>query len=114
MSPEILDALRAFAARYIWWKTPEEAIAMPDRVIAQVMDIGDYKDVQAVAKLVGDDALRRVSTEAEPGMFRDRSWAYWHYRLGLAGLDDLPPPPTRLRVIGSLSPKRDVLPPEQA
>ena len=95
MSPEILDALRRLAVKYIWWKTPDEAIATPDRVIAQVMDIGDYKDVQALVGLVGDETLRRVLASAEPGMFRDRSWAYWHYRLGLATLDDLPPPPTR-------------------
>jgi hypothetical protein len=95
MTPETLDALKRLAAKYIWWKTPAVAVATPDRVIAQVMDIGDYRDVQALARLVGDDALRRVLTEAEPGVFRDRSWAYWHYRLGLATLDTLPPQPKR-------------------
>ena len=57
---------------------------MADRVIAQVMDIGTACGRSGFASLVGDDALRRVLTEAEPGMFRDRSWAYWHYRVGLA------------------------------
>jgi hypothetical protein len=95
MSPETLDALKDLAAKYIWWKTADEAVAMPDRVIAQVMDIGDYTDVQALVSLVGDDTLRRVLTEAEPGVFRDRSWAYWHYRLGLASLGNLPPRPAR-------------------
>jgi hypothetical protein len=95
MSPEILDALKRLAAKYIWWKTPDEAVATPDRMIAQVMDIGDYRDVQALARLVGDHALARVLSEAEPGTFRDRSWAYWHYRLGLATLDTLPPQPKR-------------------
>jgi hypothetical protein len=90
-----MDCLKAFAAKYIWWKTPDEAIGTPNRVIAQVMDIGDYKDVQALANLVGEDALRHVLTEAEPGMFRDRSWAYWHYRLGLAPLGNVPPQPSR-------------------
>lgn len=42
ISPEIL---KPFASKYIWWKTPDEAVAMPERVIAQVMDIGDYADV---------------------------------------------------------------------
>jgi hypothetical protein len=95
MSSEILDTLKALAAKYIWWKTPDEAIATPDRVIAQVMDIGGYKDVQALASQVGDDILRQVLARAEPGIFRDRSWAYWHYRLGLATLHTLPPPPIR-------------------
>ncbi len=54
---------------------------MPSRVIAQVMNIGDYGDVQALAHQVGDDVLREVLRQAEIGQFSARSWAYWHYRL---------------------------------
>ena len=68
---------------------------MPERVIAQVMNIGDYSDVHALATLVGDDVLRDVLTYAEAGQFSERSWAYWHYRLGLAKLDEVPPTPVR-------------------
>jgi hypothetical protein len=89
------DALKYFAGKYIWWKTPDEAVAMPERVIAQVMNIGDYADVQALATLVGDDALRAVLTHAEAGQFSERSWAYWHYRLGLASVDPVPAIPVR-------------------
>ena len=39
-----IDALRRLARKYVWWKTPEEAVAMPRRVIAQVMNIGDYSE----------------------------------------------------------------------
>jgi hypothetical protein len=88
-------ALKPFARKYVWWKTPDEAIAMPERVIAQVMNIGDYDDVQAMAKQVGDDVLRDVIAHAEAGQFNGRSWAYWHYRLGLATLGTLPPLPVR-------------------
>lgn len=69
--------------KYAWWKTPEEAIARPERLVAQVMDIGDYDDVLRLTALVGDDVLRDVLTNAEVGQFSPRSWAYWHYRLGL-------------------------------
>jgi len=89
------DHLKRLAAKYIWWKTPDEAVAMPERIIAQVMDIGDYTDVQRLARQVGDDTLRRVLTQAEPGQLSERSWAYWHYRLGLASLGNLPPSPVR-------------------
>jgi len=41
------NALKPLASKYIWWKTPDEAVAMPERVIAQVMNIGDYADVPA-------------------------------------------------------------------
>ena len=42
------NALKPLAGKYIWWKTPDDAVAMPERVIAQVMNIGDYADVPAL------------------------------------------------------------------
>lgn len=89
------NALRQLASRYIWWKTPDEALDMPERVIAQVMTIGDYADVQQLVHLVGDDVLREVIAHAQAGQFDQRSWAYWHYRLGLASVDHVPPLPLR-------------------
>jgi hypothetical protein len=53
-----IDTLKRLAGRYIWWKMPDEAAAMPARVIAQVMNLGDYDDVQILVKHVGDAALR--------------------------------------------------------
>jgi len=68
---------------------------MPERVVAQVMNIGDYADVQLLVSEVGDEALREVLTHAEAGQFNERSWAYWHYRLGLAAVDQVPALPAR-------------------
>lgn len=90
-----LEVLKLLAAKYIWWKTPDDAVAMPERVIAQVMNIGDYADVQALAKQIGDAVLRNVLSHAQAGQFNERSWAYWHYRLGMAQLDQVPPLPVR-------------------
>ncbi|MDR1064067.1 MAG: hypothetical protein LBL48_09105 [Azoarcus sp.] len=89
------EALKPLAGKYIWWKTPDEAVAMPERVIAQVMNIGDYTDVQLLAAQVGDEVLRDVLTNAEAGQFNERSWTYWHYRLGLSGVDCVPALPVR-------------------
>lgn len=89
------DALKPLASKYVWWKTPDEAVATQQRVIAEVMNIGDYTDVQALANQVGDDVLREVLRHAEAGQFSERSWAYWHYRLGLARVDQVPALPTR-------------------
>lgn len=88
-------ALKLLAGKYIWWKTPEQAVAMPERVIARVMNMGDYADVQALAHQVGDDVLRDVLTHAQAGQFGECSWAYWNYRLGLASVDHVPPMPVR-------------------
>ncbi len=95
MNPHSQEFLKQLASKYIWWKTPDEAVAMPQRVIAQVMNIGDFKDVQNLAAEVGDDTLREVLSHAEAGQFNARSWAYWHYRLGLAKVDEVPALPVR-------------------
>lgn len=89
------DMLKRFAGKYVWWKTPDEAATLPYRVIAQVMNIGDYADVQTLSKQVGDDVLIDVLINAEAGQFNDRSWAYWHYRLGLASVEKVPQLPLR-------------------
>lgn len=68
---------------------------MPERVIAQVMNIGDYADVQTLVHQLGDEVLRAVLTHAQAGQFGERSWAYWNYRLGLANVDQVPPMPVR-------------------
>jgi hypothetical protein len=94
-TPGLTHFLRPFASKYIWWKTPDEAVATPDRVIAQVMNIGDYSDVQSLAAQVGDEVLREVLAHAEAGQFNERSWAYWHYRLGLSEVDQVPALPAR-------------------
>jgi hypothetical protein len=89
------EALKRLAGKYIWWKTPDEAVSMPERVVAQVMNIGDYDDVLALAHQVGDEYLCDVLGHAEIGQFSERSWFYWHYRLGLASPGQVPPLPIR-------------------
>lgn len=95
MKPIDSELLKPLARKYIWWKTPEEAVALPERVIAQVMNIGDYDDMQRLAAEVGDKVLCTVLSHAEAGQFNERSWAYWHYRLGLADMDQVPALPVR-------------------
>jgi hypothetical protein len=90
------EILKQLARRYIWWKSPERALRSPQRIIAQVMNLGDYEDVQLLANQLGDEALRKALKNAEAGQFNGRSWAYWHYRLGLSELRDVPPMPVRV------------------
>ena len=90
-----LSVLRDLAKRYVWWKSPDEAVRYPQRVIAQVMNLGDYDDVLRLSRVFDDGALRDVIRQAEIGQFNARSWTYWHYRLDLAELDQVPPLPAR-------------------
>jgi hypothetical protein len=89
------DLLEKLARRYVWWKAPEDAIARPERIVAQVMNMGDYDDVQSLFRAAGPAYLCEVLTRAEAGQFEARSWAYWHYRLGLSGPGNVPPLPER-------------------
>ncbi len=66
---------------------------MPQRIAAQVMTIGDYEDVQLLANHAGEDYLCEVIAEAEIGQFDERSWIYWHYRLGLSHIGQVPAMP---------------------
>ncbi|MFM2449418.1 MAG: hypothetical protein RIS44_1868 [Pseudomonadota bacterium] len=68
---------------------------MPERVIAQVMNIGDQVDVELLASQVGNETLREVLLHAQAGQFNERSWAYWHYRLDLASVGNVPALPVR-------------------
>lgn len=92
-----LACLRRLAARYVWWKPEEEAMMHPDRVAAQVMNLGDWNDVVELVDAVGEEYLRQVLQHAEAGQLNERSWHYWHYRLGLAeyGVRPVPPMPVR-------------------
>lgn len=61
--------------------------------MAQIMNIGDYADVQILVAAVSDDTLRTVISRAEAGQFSPRSW---HYRLGLRSANEsMPPLPIR-------------------
>lgn len=87
--------IHAMAAKYIWWQKPEEAAQRPQRVMAQVMDLGTFADVRALEKTAGPVALAEIIRHAEPGWFSPRSWHFWHRRLGLAAAGTVPAMPVR-------------------
>lgn len=78
-----MSILGEMSAKYIWWKSGDSRPFEPRRVLAQVMDIGDFADALRVLDDLGEDPLRDVLAHAEPGWFNPRSWSYWHYRLGV-------------------------------
>jgi hypothetical protein len=72
-------ALRSLAQELVWWQTPEQALADCPRFLAQVMTLGHWDDVQTVRAAFGDEAFRQVLACPPPGVFDERSWAYWHW-----------------------------------
>ena len=89
------DILAEFARKYLWWGTPAVALRSPARVIAQVMELGDFADVERAIGAFGERRLVAVIERSEPGWFSPKSWAYWHYRLGLSSVDHVPTLPVR-------------------
>ncbi|OGA71400.1 MAG: hypothetical protein A3G81_30515 [Betaproteobacteria bacterium RIFCSPLOWO2_12_FULL_65_14] len=87
--------LRSFARRYVWWLSPGAALARPNFIATQVMEMGDYDDVLALEATLGREALVRALREAEAGRLSERSWIYWHHRLGVARAGRIPPLPRR-------------------
>jgi hypothetical protein len=63
------ERLRWWADRYIWWKSPDEVLAYPERILAQVMNMGTHEDVMELVDLLGSPALRQVLQHAEIGWF---------------------------------------------
>jgi hypothetical protein len=83
-------------AHYIWWEEPDQALKYPDRIIAQIMNMGAKEDVEELETLFSSEELSKEIHESARGQFFDWSWEEWHYRLGLIGPDDqVPPIPAR-------------------
>ncbi len=87
--------LLRLARRSVWWKPAEEAVQTPDRVISQIMNMGDWDDVAELVECVGSERFASVLRSAAPGVFNARSWHYWHYRLGMARFGEVPELPVR-------------------
>ena len=81
--------LEALARRVVWFKAPADALSMPAHFVAHVLTFGTHEDVSVLRRFVSDDDLREALTCAPPGVFDDRSWAYWNLSL----LDRYPAPP---------------------
>ena len=90
-TPELL----ALARRVVWLKPPSDAIAMPAHFIAHVLTHGAHEDVSVLRRFVPDDDLREALASVPPGVFDDRSWAYWHLEVGR-----YPAPPLPSRMFG--------------
>jgi hypothetical protein len=82
--------LRLLVRRLLWWERPAEALRRPRRLIAQVMTLGTWEDVEFVRPLVGDEGFAAVLDDPPPGVFDPRSWSYWHARLGREPVPALP------------------------
>ena len=89
-SVALTPALETVAQRLFWWKPPAEALADPRRFAAQVMALGNWEDVQLARSALGEACLRETLSHPPPGVFDERSWAYWHAVFGITPVPPLP------------------------
>ena len=86
-APELIAEL---GRKYIWWEPVGDAPHTPDRIIAQVMNIGTYDDIRRLEKALGYARLVEVMLGAAPGWFSPRSWSFWRGRLARETSAEIP------------------------
>ncbi len=82
--------LKQLARRYVWWNTPEWALKHVNILLANIMNLGNWDDIQLLRKTMGDEALKQVLRRAPAGYFNYRSWDYWHIKFGIRPIPPLP------------------------
>jgi hypothetical protein len=83
-------SLENIAREVVWWESPEATLAKPNEFVARVMARGFWDDVQFVESVFGEEAFRAAIRHARPGVFDPASWHYWHLRLGIEPISNLP------------------------
>jgi hypothetical protein len=86
----VTEELTRLAKRLFWWKEPLEALARPDRFLAQVMVLGLWTDVETARRYWTEADFLRVFSHPPAGLFDARSWSYCHCVLGAGPAPSLP------------------------
>ncbi|MFN0315340.1 MAG: hypothetical protein ACKVQA_09915 [Burkholderiales bacterium] len=84
--------LLSIAERVNWFATPEDGLGDPIRFMAYLMTYGTAAEIEVVRRHVGAEDFCDVLESAPPGIFDERSWAYWNV---MAGRYPVPPMPRR-------------------
>ena len=84
------QCLDRLAGRYIWWNSLDWAYEHPDIFLSNVMNLGNWDDIQSLRQAVSDQILKQVLHHAPAGYFYPRSWDYWHVKFGIKPIPSLP------------------------
>lgn len=90
MASTAAPAPARMAQRYIWWKPPEESFKHLHLLFAQMMTLGMMEDLRWLMSVTTDDDFRKVLRIAPAGIFNGRAWHFWHHRLGMTPVPELP------------------------
>jgi hypothetical protein len=78
------------AAKYVWWKGADEALRDEAHFLSMMMTYGTLADTRWMLAHFSRDALIAALRHAPPGIFNGRSWHFWHLRLGVQPVGELP------------------------
>lgn len=84
------DEIQELARRVVWFEPPERAVAIVPRFIAYAMTYGSHTDINLLRRYLTDDELCEALSQAPPGIFDPRSWAYWNLKLGRTPTPPMP------------------------
>lgn len=85
-SPE----LAYLARKYVWWEPADWAFHHSEVFLSNVMNLGDWEDIELLQKVVSKKMLKELLKKRPIGVFNQRSWDYWHAKLGLGQAPSLP------------------------
>ena len=83
-------ALDQLAKRYVWWQPTLWAYQHPDIFLSNVMNLGSWDDIQLLQANLSPPTLKAILKTNLAGQFSQRSWDYWHYKLGYKKVPPLP------------------------
>ena len=84
------SGLKAVAKKVVWFQTAEETLRNPDQFLAHVMRYGDVDDWLIAEQHYQKEDFKAVLRKPPSGVFDERSWYFWHLRLGLEHVGPLP------------------------
>jgi len=84
------EEMRRIARRVCWWQSAETTLQDTSRFLCQVMVFGTWTDVCFLLNKYGKAPFRQALQSAPPGLFDHRSWHYWHHRLKVLPVPELP------------------------
>jgi hypothetical protein len=80
--PSETRELAELARRIIWFEPPTRALADPVRFLAYLMTYCTVEDLRVARRYFSEADFREAIDHAPPGIFDERSWAYWNVMAG--------------------------------
>ena len=85
-NPKTREEILYYFTKYIWWKTPAEALEFKDRLVAQAMCYAQLEEYKLLWK-IKEDMISAIKN-AQAGWFDKKSWHFWHLLLELVKIDE--------------------------